>query len=200
MTAQIGDKYMYYGEEYSIVALSNPVQFDPVYYGITPSAATTACWAGYWCEYDISEKGLILDKLYINSKDGSYPDINGVSAKSESKTKPYEYMEHHLYEGLDMHIDYTGRIVAGAGFLREHYIHMGYQRAWAYETLVEFVFKNGSLLNTIDHSHDAAQIRAGVITSPSGLSGRDGDDISDFITDSFSLDLKTKLWWLKDHS
>ena len=196
MTGQIGDKYRYSGEDYTIVAISPPIEFDPVQYGITPAAANTACWAGYWCEYDISDSGIVLSNLYVNARDANYPPINGVSAQAEPSEESFAYMGHHLYEGIDIPMDYTGRIVAGAGFLREYYIHMGYQRAWAYETLIEFVFENGRLIETVDHSFDAAKIREGILDNPDGLNGRKQEDIEKFVADSFSLDYRVKLWWL----
>ena len=196
MTGQVGDIYRYFGEDYTIVAISNPIEFDPAQYGIIPEAANTACWAGYWCEYDISDRGIVLSNLYVNAKDANYPPINGVSVQAEPKGKYYAYMGHHLYKGIDIPMDYTGRIVAGAGFLSKYYIHMGYQRAWAYETLIEFVFDKGCLVETVDYSIDAANIRRGILDNPAGLDGRKQEDVEKFVADSFSLDYRVKLWWL----
>lgn len=69
MTAQIGDTFKFKGEDYSIVAISTPIGFNPQNYGITPELICTACWNGYWCEYEISDTGIFLKNLYINSKD-----------------------------------------------------------------------------------------------------------------------------------
>ena len=65
MTAQIGDSYSYKGGDYSIVAMSIPLRFDPRFYGFKPECVTTGCWNGYWCKYKISEDGIFLDKLLI---------------------------------------------------------------------------------------------------------------------------------------
>lgn len=80
MTAQVGDNFKYKNREYSIVAISNPIQFAPQDYDIIPEAICTACWAGYWCEYEITDEAIFLQDLYINSKDDFYPEINGVYA------------------------------------------------------------------------------------------------------------------------
>ena len=78
MTAQIGDRFRLEDTEYSVVAISNPIKFDPRVYRITPVPACTACRRGYWCVYNITEEGIFLEDLYINSQDDYYPEINGV--------------------------------------------------------------------------------------------------------------------------
>lgn len=54
MTTQIGDRFRHKGYNYSIVAVSNPIQFNPLDYGIKPHECYTACYEGYWCDYQIS--------------------------------------------------------------------------------------------------------------------------------------------------
>lgn len=78
MTAQIGDKFTFENGNYELVAISTPIKFNPEDYGITPEWRSTACYRGYWCEYKISNDEIILENLYINSKDGVYPEINRV--------------------------------------------------------------------------------------------------------------------------
>ena len=60
MTAQIGDKYKYQKQEFTIVALSSRMLFDPKDFGLEPNSRSTACWRGYWCEYDITDEELLL--------------------------------------------------------------------------------------------------------------------------------------------
>ena len=55
MTAQIGDIYKYKKKEFTVVALSSVMLFDPKNYGMEPHASSTACWRGYWCEYAIED-------------------------------------------------------------------------------------------------------------------------------------------------
>ena len=61
LTAQKGDSYRYNGEEYRIVAMSDPMEFDPTKHGITAAAITSACWAGYWCNYDKAKEWLLCE-------------------------------------------------------------------------------------------------------------------------------------------
>ena len=154
MTAQIGDIYKYRKNEFTIVALSNALHFNPKEYGLEPHVRSTACWRGYWCEYNITDDGLFLQNLYLFNSEGNYPPLNGIEVspqefkeydcynfkkkKSEKVTRPL-YMGHRVYKNVNMLIPYTGKILLGDGFLQEYYIHMGFQRGWAYQKLIELV-------------------------------------------------------------
>ncbi|MBE6679053.1 MAG: hypothetical protein E7598_00865 [Ruminococcaceae bacterium] len=196
MTAQIGDRFKFDKSEFTMVAISEPLSFDPSKYGITPESVSTACWRGFWCVYNITDKGIFLEDLYINSKDDYYPEIEGVKPFfEEDRNKRFAYMGHHLYKGLNIKLDYTGKILVGDGFIHEYYIHMGYQRAWAYKKLVELVFADGNLIEKNDHSKVAADIRK-KIRNDKDFDQKLHMDIPKFVEDSFSLDYKTKAWWL----
>lgn len=188
MTAQIGDTFRYEEQEYSIVAISNSIPFHPKDYGMEPEAVCTACWDGYWCDYKISDNGIFLQNLYINSKDGNYPEINGVKGNNQ-------YMGHHLYKNINLPIPYSGKIVVGKDFINKYYVHMGYQRAWGYETLLEFVYEDGKLTDIMDYSSVAAELREKSDDGVGGSLHGEGDKLN-FIEDSFSLDLKDKAWWI----
>ena len=100
----------------------------------------------------------MLQNLYINSENDYYPKINNVSPERENK-KSFQYMGHHLYKNLNIFMEYTGKILIGKGFIKKYYIHMGYQRAWAYEVLDELIFDKGELIKTVDHSEMAKRLR-----------------------------------------
>ncbi len=196
MTAQIGDSFKLDKKEYTIVAISEKLKFDPVKYDIIPQMASTACWRGFWCVYNITDEGIFLEDLYINSKDDYYPEIEGVKPLSEKEVDgEFEYMGHHLYKGLNIKMDYTGKILVGDKFMREYYIHMGFQRAWAYEKLLELVFVEGNLIEKNDQSQVAADLRE-KISNDSEFHEKMRMDISKFVEDSFSIDYGTKAWWL----
>lgn len=199
MTAQVGDTFRYKKRDYNIVAISNPLRFNPQDYGITPEARCTACWKGYWCEYEISEEGIMLENLFINSKDDYYPEINGILPLSDNNSRQrFRYMSHHLYKGVNIKIQYTGKIVVGKDFLHEYYIHMGYQRAWAYKELKEFVFEEGKLLNVIDHSKVVKELRKQINEDPD-FWHKLHDNIPMFVGNSFDLSLATKAWWINEY-
>lgn len=180
MTAQIGDKFKIKNENYTFVAMSEPIGFHPSRYGIRPSHTCTACWRGFWCEYQISEKGIFVKELYVNSFDGNYPLIDGVGIATEKDGSPAMYMSHHVYKGLNIPVPFSGKILVGDKFLPGFYIHMGHQMPWAYEILKELVFEDGKLLETNDLSAVAATLRERV-------------QKGDFIEEDESL----HYWWLE---
>ena len=192
MTAQITDQYTYKGEEYSIIAMTESIEFDPEQYGFHPEAPHTACWRGYWCEFLITDEALLLDTLHIYSGDHDYPEFNGVQPQASKE----EWDDMATYYGLNFPIDYSGSIVLGSGFLERYYIHMGFQRAWAYENVIELVFKHGRVTDRKDHGETVAKIREEIDRDPEGFRDRMHADIPRFVDNSFSLDTSIKAWWI----
>ena len=137
----------------------------------------------------------MLQNLYINSENDYYPKINNVSSERENK-KSFQYMGHHLYKNLNIFMEYTGKILIGKGFIKKYYIHMGYQRAWAYEVLDELIFDKGELIKTVDHSEMAKKLRLELENKAEEIS-KTGDNIPLFVKESFSLEMKDKAWWIE---
>lgn len=213
MTAQIGDSYFWNEKEYTIVATSVPMEFDPKDYGMHPQSRCTACWRGYWCDYEINDKGLFLQNFYMYNRDGNYPDLNGVSVspvtyhkanvfKPSTGEQWVEQLEDHIghrkYENVMLRMPYTGRILTGREFLPQYYIHMGFQRSWAYKELKEFVFEDGRLIESLDHSDTARKIREDIEKKKLNPTSPEGNNIPLFVDASFSLDYKIKAWWIKE--
>lgn len=210
MTAQIGDIYKVKNKQFTVVAMSAPMVFDPHDYGLEPQSRCTACWRGYWCEYNIEDDKLFLQNLYMYNRDENYPDINGVSVspktyhdaicireKKEEIIKIEDHMGHRLYCNVNLPVSYTGRVLVGDEFIKKYYIHMGFQRSWAYKVLKEFVFEEGLLLEIIDHSMMASKIRKIIDDSDEDLYHKLGSDVFKFVEDSFSLEYSTKAWWIR---
>lgn len=115
-------------------------------FALEPVAVFTSCCRGYHCTYKIV-KEFMLEDLDINTKDVKYPEISGVKADCG-----YYKKMHHL-------IKFTAKILLGRNFLREYYIHMGFQPAWAYNDLIELVIKDGSVISEKDFSDKAKELR-----------------------------------------
>lgn len=195
MTAQIEDRIILEKSELSIIKISEPLNFNPTKYGITPEECCTACWRGFWCVYNITTDGVFLEDLYIHSKDDFYPKIGGISPLPEEDLL---YMGHRLYEGLHLKINYTGKILAADEFLSEYYVHMGFQRPWAYKKLAELIFEDGNLIKKLDHSQIAADIRER-IENNSDLNKKLKLTLFNILTsakDILPSDYDTDLWWL----
>lgn len=197
MTAQRGDIYKHQKREYSIVRMSPGTKFNPTKYGITPGSICTDCWDGYWCAYGLVNDKFCLKELYINSQNGHYPPIEGTLPDRRCRLLGRAYIEYDGYHrySLNMEIPYTGKILVGEGFLSKYYIHMGYQRPWAWEKLTEFLFLDGRLIEVNDQSAIAAKIRGKV------QSGYDLEKISfrhrlGLVDVSSLLDEDTDVWWV----
>lgn len=206
----MGDIYKYKGKEYSIVAMSVPINFKPQDYGLNPQSCCTACWNGYWCEYHIENEMLLLKNFFMYNSKGNYPLLNGVGIvdqtyheamryelgkKKSKKVMLEDNMGHRKYQNVNLPINYTGRILVGDDFIQDYYIHMGYQRAWSYRILIEFMFKEGKLIETIDYSDMAEEIRNEMDADNRFIYKE--EDISLFVDRSFSLDMKDKAWWIE---
>lgn len=210
MTAQRGDIYRYQKKEYNIVALSSAILFDPKNFGLEAHASSTACWRGYWCEYVIENDELLLKDLYLFNADDKYPPFNGVEVsppefkeyecyrgnkkKREKVTMPAHF-GHRVYREVNLPVPYTGRILLGDGFIQEYYIHMGFQRGWAYKELIELVFEEGILLGCNDLSHIAKAQREAIKVQGGNSRYPDVGNIPKFVDESFSLDYADKAWW-----
>lgn len=209
MTAQIGDIYKYGKKEYRIVAMSAGMPFNPKYYGLEPHPSSTACYRGYWCEYSVDDEKLVLKNMYMFNMDDNYPPLNGIEVapqeyeecwgskpgmKGIQKITVPAYMGHRAYKELNMLIPYTGKILLGDGFMREYYIHMGFQRAWAYKKLIEFVFDEGIAVECNDLSH-IAKVQRQTMKEQNENPQYPDENISKFVEDSFSLDYEDKVWW-----
>lgn len=103
MTAQVGDKIRNLDSSLDVLALSKPIGFTPNEFGITPGVRSTACWKGFWCEYEIKDGVFFLKTLYVNAKDDNYPLINGVSPLLEPypEARMLNYMGHHIYRDIN---------------------------------------------------------------------------------------------------
>ena len=208
MTAQIGDIFKYQKKEYTVVALSNGQLFDPKNYGLEAHARCTACYRGYWCEYGVDDESLMLRDFYMFNLDGNYPPLNGIQIapqefeecqcyvgenKWEKSTMP-AHLGHQVYRNVNLLLPYTGKILLGRDFMGEYYIHMGFQRGWAYRRLIELEFDEGLLLESHDVSHIARAKREEIKQQ------RDDPRYPDkkIIDESFSLDDTDKIWWLEE--
>lgn len=180
MTGQIADVYEYNRNRYNIVAIKGTMNFDIHELGFEPVPIHTACWRGYHCIYNITEEGLFLKDLFVNDKNGSYPPVNGVEPEEDR-------FDGKVYHGINIPVKFDGGIIIGNDFLTRYYIHMGFQRVYAYKTVYELIFKEGLITKKTDLSKEAALIRTEIDEK-----GIDRANISKFVQESFSLDYEDK--------
>ena len=199
MTAQIGDRCRFYGEKFTIVKYRDPIRFDPRDYGMEPESACTACYRGFWCEYAVIEGRVVLENLFINTKNDQYPPIAGVfpDVVGDDMEKLIEYMGHHAYHGLYLPVKYTGSFLVGSKFLREFYVHAGFQAPWCWQILKEYIFQDGEIVKTNDHSEYGRKIRKLLQTEPNLKDKVFGFacDIPREYLDAEGIDV----WWIEDY-
>lgn len=205
MTAQIPDTYIYHEDEYLFVASEPRFYFDPKTLGIEPESISSACWRGFWCTYEISNKGFVLKDLYIHTKDDKYPPINrstshidvidhvGISGIAGATS--FGNGGYRNYKELSLPMDYTGNILIGRNFLNHYYLHLGYQRFYTYELLVEIVVVNGKIIKMFDRSEIAKLVREKIDATVKEF---------DIETDTATIIKQVKeensigdIWWLK---
>lgn len=155
---QIKDSLYYTDKSYTIVTCNTPLCFDPREYGVTPTPYTTACHRGYWSEYSILNNQLVLQNLFIYSKNNDYPPITNVKPSLTPQESHFPN-RHHVYNDIQLSIAYTGKILIGSDPVPTHYIKGVYNDPWKYTDLKECVFKDDNLVEIIDHSETAADIR-----------------------------------------
>jgi len=160
MTGQIPDKVYYEAREYSLIGAGGGPLFDPTEYGIEPCKPHTACYRGYIATYSLDDDGRftleelrvwtekILWRIGSDEAEGGLPPINGV--------RPFLCGE---YSYLRLRIPFTGVIRLAKDFSEECYVHQGFQKASAYETVLDVKLKKGRLVEVKDRSKEAARRR-----------------------------------------
>lgn len=202
MTAQVSDKFYYNDKEYTLVTISEKIKFHPKDYGIIPQMIHTACYRGFHCDYVIKNEILYLNNFTVNSANGNYPEINGKKPIPDSwfveicKERGQDFTGPCEYKDLELPIEFTGRIVLGDGFIKKYYIHMGFQRAWAYEELIELEIEDGLVVNLINHSEKAKSFREAIEEDEVGFNKKLKENIPQFVEESFSLEMRDKAWWI----
>lgn len=171
MTGQIPDTINFNGHDYSVGGLRvlDPrisgrddgsvhgawkMLFDPSRHGMKVEHPNTACWRGY-----VSHFSFINDQLYLSSLELSTPDppkmLLGHAPMSVKVVTRWDVK----YRNIQHPIGFTGELLVGDDFIRDLYVHMGFQPAWKYKKVLHFVIDQGHLVQYQDRSTEAADFR-----------------------------------------
>ena len=162
MTGQISDGFRYQGRDFDIARISDEkTWFKPSRLRLRPEAPTTACWRGFLAHFALADDRLVLDQLHVflvgkDRAPTAGPSIKGVKPKGPSAE--HDWFNNH-YLDLCYPLKYTGRLLLGAGFISELYVHMGAQLPWKYEEVHELVFQEGVLVEAHDRSKPMIAVR-----------------------------------------
>lgn len=195
MTGQIADAFHRDGERYAIAAIEKDWPFSPEAEGFRPVSTSSACWRGFHADYGLQSTQLVLLTLHVGLGRVPPPEWRGVAA---IRGEWWKYDRTWEYANVRLPIAYSGRIVIARDFIREFYLHMGFQRPYAYQEVKELIFDDGSLLEERDHSAEMARIRerirAAVADGARGASSPLG--VHEFVRSSFSMAYADK-WFIQ---
>ncbi|MGY5875470.1 MAG: hypothetical protein RTU30_06975 [Candidatus Thorarchaeota archaeon] len=196
MTAQIPDEFRYEGEVYSLVGIKGEGLYTPQDFRITPQAASTACYRGYVMKYDCIDGQLVLDGMTVNSEEG--PTINGVEpVESLDGFRPRQVMAYtvfgaqsltKIYQNLKLKTKFTGSILLAKDFISSMYVHMGFQRPFAFRTVLELQIQDGDIINVSDLSERMEELRMRGPETGARPDSRSDEDVREWIDGTFSLD------------
>jgi len=191
VTAQIPDRLDYEGHEFSIVGIKGEGLAHPLDFGMQPTTIHTGCYRGYYSTYSCVNGKLKLISLTLRTADGTYIAIHDVRPELDRITNRdgKEVTANATYSGLEIDVAFSGGLLVARDFIQEMYVHMGFQKPYAYERVIEMMFRNGQLVGQIDHSDRMAFIRQEVISGEERKPGSfNRDEMKDWIEWTFSLD------------
>lgn len=180
MSGQMPDVIVHGGDEYVLAEPESGTIFDVRAHGVAPVMISSANSRGELARYRIDDDGrLLLSDLQVGSIDAP-PAINGVEATTDEYRQLWTYLE------LDLPVEWSGDILAGAGPIIDLYVHAGFPPVWHYEKVVAFDIEAGVVQSFEDRTEQVAEFRA----SRLGADGRDEDEgVFERFLDSIKLKL-----------
>lgn len=175
MTAQISDTFVFKGDEYSLIGMTEGDLASPEQFGMEPEMLHTACYRGFYATYELTEEALCLKELTLRERNGNYLTIG--------ETQPERGDYQATYHGLNEVIPFTGKIRLAKDFIDELYIHMGYQKPTAFKTVLDIDLKNGQVIEIKDRSQEMEHKRGAF------KKHFEAGDMVQTIDEAFSLDM-----------
>jgi len=176
MTAQITDTFIFKDEIYSLIGITGDKLIHPSQFGMEPVILHTACYKGFYSTYELTDSSMILRKMTLRERQNNYRVIEG------NKPIIKDYIA--TYYDLNIVVLFTGKIRLAKDFVEKLYVHMGYQKATAFETVVDISLENGKVLAINDRSEEVAEKRGQF------KNYYESEYSKKVIEDAFSLDFK----------
>jgi len=176
MTAQIADKVLYAGDEYSLIGIDGTGLPVPQDYGMSPTMIHTACYRGFYVTYSISKDQLILMNMTLREIDGEYLQVNGIDASIDDYGRG-------VYKKIHQIVQFTGKLRIARDFIDSMYVHMGFQKPASFQTVLDLKFIKGKLIDVMDLSKIMAAKRKENKGIPLQINSIDD------IKDAFNLDI-----------
>lgn len=191
MTGQIANQFKYEGEIYELIGIDGESLYSAEDFGITTQTTSTACWRGYQTFYDCVDGKLILDSLHVRTEDKI--TINGVVPNENEELAEESWAFFNtIYENLSLKTKFTGSILLGTDFIREMYVHMGFQSPESFKTVIEIEVNDGEITKITDMSTRMEERRKRGLEKPSHPPTHEDKDVGDWVKDRFSQDYKSE--------
>lgn len=175
MTAQISDTFLFKGDGYSLIGMTDGALASPEQFGMEPEMLHTACYRGFYATYELTEEALYLTELTLRERTGKYQPIG--------ETQPIKGDYQATYRGLNEMITFTGKLRLAKDFIKELYIHMGHQKATAFRSVLDITLKEGKLVEIKDRSQEMERKRGAF------KKHYESGDMVQTIDEAFSLDM-----------
>ena len=78
MTSQVSDTFLFKGEEYSLIGMTEGELTSPEQFGMEPAMLSTGCYRGFYATYELTEDAIFLRELTLREKNGNYLPIEGI--------------------------------------------------------------------------------------------------------------------------
>ena len=151
MTAQIMNTFIYKDEEYGLIGLNGDKLIHPSQFGMEPIMLHTACYEGFYSTYKLTPSSLILQKMTLREQQNHYLAIEG--------KKPIIKDDIATYYDMNIVVPFTGKLRLAKDFLEALYVHMGYQKATSFETILDITLEKGNILMINNRSEVVAEKR-----------------------------------------
>jgi hypothetical protein len=178
MTLQWPDEVRFERKRFSVTAVDGVGLFDPTAHGLEPRWLGTGCYRGHVCLYSVVRRRLVLRELIVGAENEPVR-LGGVRPRLDER-------DGWRYAGLDVPVDFTGRLLLGGGDRYSYYLNMGFWPAWMYYDVRDLTFQDGALRAAVDCSDELAEVREVVLDL--GVGPDEGEPSGDWIDRTFSLD------------
>lgn len=181
----------YRGELYEVLKCENEYMIHPSVFGILPLWKDSSPF-DFSMKVTLDNYKITLDQMWVDA-DCMMPVINGVAPKVQFEEKQSQGV---TYEDLDVQILYTGSILVANTLVNDYDMEVPEGEKYpcfCYKVVYEYVFENGILITTIDHSRAMLRIRKNLDLGYRYLNKkRDRRCIEQFIKTSLVGDYKLK--------
>jgi hypothetical protein len=177
MTAQAMDSVFYKGEKYSLVGKTDGELATPARYGMESEEMDTGCYRGYIAEYEITETQLYLREFRLRERNKRYLPIGSNIPEVLGNGRL------GIYSGLFELIPFTGKIRIAKEFIKELYIHMGFQKPTSFRTVLDISLEHGRIVEIENMSVGMKSKRGRFV------SRYEEGNMVEMIHEAFSLDM-----------